>query len=58
MFDSVILVEPSGKFTLGGSSAEKAGVRLQIVQALSGVGSCWVVRESYAYEKSRVTRVR
>jgi hypothetical protein len=32
----------------GGSRAEKAGIRLQIVHALSGVGSCCVVRASYA----------
>ena len=30
----------------GGSSAENAGVRMEIVQGLSVVGSCWVVRES------------
>ena len=32
----------------GGSSAEKAGVRTLIVQALSGVGSSCVDRASYA----------
>ena len=32
----------------GGSSAENAGTNEQIVQALSGVGSCSVVRLSYA----------
>jgi hypothetical protein len=31
---------------IGGSSAEKAGVRVLIVHALSGVGSCCVVRVS------------
>ena len=33
---------------VGGSRAEKAGVRLHMVHALSGVGSCWVVLDSYA----------
>ena len=42
----------------GGSRAEKEGVREQIVQQLSGVGSYCVVRESYAYEKRMVRSVR
>jgi hypothetical protein len=45
---STTVTELSGKDGLGGSRAENAGVRLHIVHALSGVGSCWVVRESYA----------
>lgn len=32
----------------GESRAENAGIRLLIVHPLSGVGSCCVVRESYA----------
>lgn len=42
----------------GGSSAENAGTSEQIVQALSGVGSCCVVRLSYAYANSKVNNVR
>jgi hypothetical protein len=44
--------------TFGGSRAENAGVKQHIVHALSGVGSDWVVRESYAYENSNVISVR
>jgi hypothetical protein len=42
----------------GESRAENAGVRVLIVHALSGVGSRCVVRDSYAYEKSSVSRVK
>lgn len=55
---SSIIVVLAAKSGLGGSSAENAGVKLHIVHALSGVGSSWVVRDSYTYEKSSVMRVR
>lgn len=42
----------------GGSKAEKAGVRVLMVQALSELGSCWVVRASYAYENKNVSKIR
>lgn len=42
----------------GGSSAENAGTSEQIVQALSGVGSCCVVRLSYAHANNNVNSVR
>jgi hypothetical protein len=44
--------------TFGGLSAENAGVKLHIVHALSGVGSDWVVRESYVYENNNVISVK
>jgi len=53
-----LMVSPSYWLENGGSNAEKAGVKLQIVQALSEVGSCCVVLESYAYESSSVINVR
>lgn len=42
----------------GGSNAENAGVKELTVHALSGVGSCCMVRESYAYANKSVSSVR